>query len=713
MRSMRVSIAAMMFLATAACTAQSPYAPLPTPGLQPLENPQLAARPITGSSSNTPLYRELDLLRRGGFFEAPEARVSLKIVSKNGVLPSHVEAQEYTLIVNGTSRIGRLQAPKKAPDVVAPLVLLVFPPNQPLVHSIGVREATRYFASQPTEVLPWRVGIFDANGKLTPFTNGRSQLLLNLDFVNHAVEPFQYTGNGSMTGSRPTDGSWLVKAEDAVSLMQRFDGPKVVLAMNPLAESMYGLNDQMFAHDGPEALVDVAKHVGAHIYIANVGGPEAFVPGGGAGEDRPAQVNLPSTNSGPLLGTVPSMNMTFDPRLGTALANSAARASLMMQTADATLGGFSNSLDKLAAQIHRDLDETYSLKFDMTAADRDHGIPSVEVKFADRNLRVSIMEVSPVGTSSEADREAVSRVLVDKVRKATLKPVSSTEFRITQHVDYFPLRSGLEPLLPMSALVEWTGAGRGPARLSVVESVDDLNLSTAVMERAVQVRWDGHHVSWERDGSLHPGQYLWRIAVHDGNGAVLASEEQKISVSLPRESGVEVSSLVVGKSCREQVGSVDGLRKRTTDNHDDVQPLPQIDPMRAVDCRIKPEASDNFVSTDRLHAFVRIYPSKKIDKQKPESWTATFTLRSKTTPIATEKETPFRVDSGSGYLAYVEMSLDTPGMDPGQYTLDVVMRGPGIRKELKESRSISIQPPVSSHETDAAGDARKSTELRP
>jgi hypothetical protein len=710
MRSMRISIATMAFLAAMARAQQSPYPQLPTPDSSPLENPQLAARPAVGSSSNTPLYRELDLLRRGGFFEAPEARVSLKIIGKDGVLPTHVEAEEYTLIVNGTPRIGRLQAPKKSPDVVSPLVLLVFPPNQPVVHSIGVREATKYFASQPTEVLPWRVGIFDSNGKLTPFTNGRSQLLLNLDFVSHSVEPFQYTGGGSMVGGRPLDGSWLVKAEDAVSLMQRFDGPKVVLAMNPLAESMYGLNDQMFAHDGPEALIDVAKHVGAHIYVANVGGPEAFVPGGGAAEHRPAQVNVPSSSGGPQLGTAPSMHMQFDPQLSNALANSAARTSLMMQTAESTLGGFSNSLDDLAAQIHRDLDETYSLYFDMTPADRDHGVPSVEVKFADHNIRGSIMEVSPVGMSSEANHEAVSKVLVDKVRKATIKPVSSPDFRIMQHVDYFPLHSGLEPLLPMSALVEWTGVGRGPARLSVVESVDDVNLSTPLLERAAQVRWDGHHVSWERDGSLHPGQYLWRIAVHDGNGTVFASAEQKINVSLPRETGVEVSSLVVGKSCHEQVGSVDGLRRRTTDDHVDAQkPVSQIDPMRAVDCRIRPEASDKFASTDRLRAFVRIYPSEKIDKHKPESWTAKFTLWSKTNPVATEKEIPFRVDSGSGYVAYVEMSLDTPGMAPGQYTLDVVTRGPGIRKELKESRSISIQEPVSNHEADAARDARKTT----
>jgi hypothetical protein len=46
-------------------------------------------------------------------------------------------------------------------------------------------------------------------------------------------------------------------------------------------------------------------------------------------------------------------------------------------------------------------------------------------------------------------------------------------------------------------------------------------------------------------------------------------------------------------------------------------------------------------------------------------------------------------------------------MPPGQYTLDVVMRGPGIRKELKESSSISIQPSVAPQEKSAAAEIRK------
>jgi hypothetical protein len=299
----------------------------------------------------------------------------------------------------------------------------------------------------------------------------------------------------------------------------------------------------------------------------------------------------------------------------------------------------------------------------------------------------------PSDSSSEVRPEIISKALIEKVRRGAELRVTSPELLITQHVDYFPMGLELQPVLPMTTLIEWTGADRGPERLSVFESVEDLNLSTAVMERALEVKWDGHSLSWERNGDLNPGQYLWRVTVHDGDGTVFASAEKKIVVDGPQQAAIEASSLIIGKSCEEQGPSVDGLRRRTKNNPSkDDQTHSQIDPMRAVGCRIKPEASDRFVSTDRLHAFVRIYPSKKFAKHRPESWTAKFILRSKNDPVATEKEIPFRVDSASGYLAYAEISLDTPGMNPGNYTLEVVMHGPGIRAELDRSRSISIQP---------------------
>ena len=459
--------------------------------------------------------------------------------------------------------------------------------------------------------------------------------------------------------------------------------------MNPIAGSIYGDNDLVFAHNGPESLTEVAQHIGAHIYIANVGGPEVLIPGGSAAQSHPAQVN--GAGSTPTMGSNPSFNMQVDPRQTAALNYFAYRTSTMMRTAADTLGGFSNSLKDLAGQIHQDLDENYSLDFNLTAADRDKGIPSVEIRLANHDLRLAILDIVPIGSARELDRETVSKELVEKIKQATRKPVTSTDFAIHHHIDYFPLGAGLTPVLPMSGLIEWTGQGKAPGHLSVAESVEDLGLSTTLLEHDLHVNWNGHSMTWERDGYLLPGHYVWRIAIHDAQGNVFASAEEKLTVEFPRQVSIATSSLIVGKACREAVESVSGMRRRSPGTaNDETETRFQIDPMHAADCRLKAESLSNFAPTDTLHAFVRIYPSEKLEKNKPESWTAKFVLRSQAGSIETEQEMPFTVDSGSGYLAYVEIPLNRSPINPGLYTLNVQMRGPGIRHDLHESRTISI-----------------------
>ena len=655
-----------------------------TPGSLLRQNLQQQA-----AGSNPTLYHELDLLRRDGFTAASSATVSLRVLNRDGFTPPDLPPADFALTVNGKPRDFRLHAPGTQTKVVPPLVLLVFPPNDPVVHNIGVREAVRYFSQQPAELLPWRVGIFDSNGKMTPFTNGRAQLLAFLDEVAHTKEPFEYASDPTMPRELRFEGSWLTEAQLAIGTMQRYEGPKVILAMNPVAGSFYGLNDQMLAHTGPEDLTGVAQRIGAHIYIGNVGGPEAFVPGGDAAADQPGQINGTSIGTGPQLGTVPSYHMQFDPSYVAALSNSAYRTSQMMRTADATYGGFANSLSDLARQIHRDLDGGYALDFDMTPEDQDHGVPDVEVRLARRDLHVAILDVIPVGVSTDIERSMDQRQISALLAKAASTPIASPEFRITQRADYFPLRDGLEPVLPMSAVIQWIGHGRGPLVLSVAERVKDANLETVLLERELRVHWDGRSLSWERDGQLRPGHYLWDIAVHDGQGNIYAYSKRKVDVAFPH-TGVEASSLILGKSCRTDSVDTSGLQHRAPPGVKE-QPHLAVDPMRTGNCRIKPDTLGSFAATDTVHAFVRIYPPENIDKGKPEKWTAKFVLRSQSGAIETAQEIPFTLDSGSGYLASVEMPLSAAGVTSGPHTLDVEMRGPGIHKDLKESRPITIQ----------------------
>jgi hypothetical protein len=665
---------------------QASQTPLPSPSFQ-----QRPAVPV-----NSPLYQDMDLLRRRGFAAAEEASVSLRVVDKQGVTPANLQVSDFTLIVNGTRREARLHAPGSGSTAIPPVVLLVFPPNQPAVHYIAVKQATQYFSQQPTEMLPWKVGLFDSNGKLLPFTNGRSQLLAYLDVVDHTTEPFQYSSDAGLPARFRWEGSWLTRVNEAIGLMQSYEGPKVILAMNPLSESTYGLNDQILAHDGPEDLTPAAQRIGAHVYIANVGGPDTLVPLGDAAEDQAAQRNTPGD---PVLGSTPSYHMQVDPRETAALNGFAYRTSEMMQTAAATLGGFANSLNDLAAQIHHDLDGNYSLDFDLTPEDRDRGIPDVGVKIAPHdpnlaNLKVAILDIVPIGVTAESARALSSQQITDLLARAAKHPVLSPDFHITQRVDYFPVRGGLEPVLPMSSVVEWTGMGRGPSQLSIAESVEDTTLSNTVLQREINVHWNGHSLTWERDGQLRPGDYVWRIAVHDGSGKILSSAEEKIDVAYPRQSSMEMSSLVLGKSCRKDSESATGLQRRPTAGSDDKEKAhPLIDPMRADGCRLQPEATSRFTSTDTLRAFVRIYPDEKLEKRHRENWTAEFVLRSKSGTVETDRAIPFAVDSGSGYLAAIELPLDTRGISAGLHTLDVAIHGSGAHGDLKRSRQLWIAGP--------------------
>ncbi len=152
-----------------------------------------------------------------------------------------------------------------------------------------------------------------------------------------------------------------------------------------------------------------------------------------------------------------------------------------------------------------------------------------------------------------------------------------------------------------------------------------------------------------------------------------------------------VSSLVLGKSCREGEPS-SGLQKRPAKGDSDQGHTHfMIDPLHAADCRVRPEATDRFVTSDTMHAFVRIYPDAKLEKHRPESWTAKFVLRSTTSGLVElERDIPFTTDSGSGYLALLETPLSAPAITTGPHTLDVQMRGPGMHSNLNASRAISI-----------------------
>jgi hypothetical protein len=210
----------------------------------------------------------------------------------------------------------------------------------------------------------------------------------------------------------------------------------------------------------------------------------------------------------------------------------------------------------------------------------------------------------------------------------------------------------------------------------------------------VQAGWNGRFITWERDGHLHPGHYVWRVAIHDDQGKVYSAVEQKVNIENPRGAAIMASSLIIGNSCWKSVSAADGMRQRSeVSAKDEEQVHFAIDPMKAGDCRVRPVSPERLTSADLLRTFVRLYPAEKLRKKDAaESWAAVFVLRSETGAVEARRETKFVADGGSGYLAFVEMPLGGDGVQAGPHTLEVEMRGPGIHGALKQSRQISIAP---------------------
>src|SRR5277367_2174265 len=62
-------------------------------------DPHLQVQQAAQTSSDSPKYRELDLLRRNGFSVAWEAAVSLRVFDKSGITPRNLQGTDFTLIV--------------------------------------------------------------------------------------------------------------------------------------------------------------------------------------------------------------------------------------------------------------------------------------------------------------------------------------------------------------------------------------------------------------------------------------------------------------------------------------------------------------------------------------------------------------------------------------------------------------------------------------
>lgn len=606
-----------------------------------------------------PLYSDENLLPQTTSQLSPTMLLPVFVRTRDGAAPRAFTSRDFVLLVGGRIAKAKVMRPwdeegKSRKDAEVTQLLLVLPPNQPLLHNMATEDAIRYFSKQRADGhgrLPWDVSLFDSNGRQTEFTRKKAVLLAELESVRKTIEPLE--------SNTDRGGNWLDDARHAIYRMQVLSGRRIVVAFNPQPDPGYGLLEFSLMQTDPSGLVGAAERAGAQLYIANSTGPEMWPT-------------------------------AFASWFGTQISN-------MSQTSQLTGAGYANSLKDLFVQIIAERDMSYVLKFKLNPQELDHTSLAIRLNITNRNLTGVALQPFPAPSSLPVAETSMHERVPRSMKNALNQRISSSELQIAQHVDYFPVRKGTRAILPFSCALIWTGQEAAPHRLKVVERVEQADSGFVALARQLTLSWNGRFASWERDDHLLPGKYKWKVAVADGDGKVIASSILETRVPLPSDAPVQLSTIVTGVNCRhfvqDNTQSMASLRGRsvnpkiTSEGPADVG----MDPMLENACLLEPNPTIFYSKQDTLRALVRVYLTDKVDKGGLDIWKTKFDLINEAGQIEVEQRTTLSVDSAPGYLAAIQLPLGGKAITTGLHFLRFELRGPHVKQPLIRSTGIMIR----------------------
>jgi hypothetical protein len=643
-----------------------------------------------------PPYTDLDLAPYLSRRAARIMTVQVHVRTHGGAPVPNLTASDFHLLANGKPREVRILSPlpddptsvtslqsattralSTKPANANAVVLIILPPNQVRVRLLMLKDAIEAFSTRAADAegnLAWSISIYD--GAQTPYMRRKSDVLAALELARKATPRILMDG-GLARASGSSGQRWLSEANRAIFGMRGLSPNRIVVLGNPddnifrdaTSASQIGpvASDIHFGelYPDPRMFLFTAGSVGAQLFIANSGGPS-----------------------------------TADD-LG-ALLNAAANTSNMMVAASESGGGYSNSFKDLSTQIDNSLLSSYLLEFHLSPDEIDAGPPTISVTVRDPHLIATADSPRPA-PDAVAIEEASLKPISQAIIRSLAKPVASPALAIHQRVDYFPIRKGLAAILPMTCTIEWTANTPPPASLDVIESIEHAETGVPVLNRRLNVKWNGHAFSWERDGQLMPGTYIWRVAAGDPDGQTIASAVFHTRLNPPSSEVINLSTMVAGKSCRNQHQVAPEptqresiaeplLKRRSGIRPAGSAPPPAFDPMFENGCRIEPEPTTHYSAADILRSFVRIYIDEGIDKGKLQAWSAKFVLHAADGKVETEYAAPLVADSQPGYLAALELPLVADGVAAGAHTLTFELRGPHIHAPLTRSIPLVIDP---------------------
>jgi hypothetical protein len=259
-------------------------------------------------------------------------------------------------------------------------------------------------------------------------------------------------------------------------------------------------------------------------------------------------------------------------------------------------------------------------------------------------------------------------------------PDGFSPLQLATQLAYFPHPDGKTGTQIATTEFLWTKATPPPTQLEAALQLEQTSSGYILNTTVGHLQWSSPQPVWNTALDLGPGGYTLRVAAADATGKITAATDTSFTVEPATGDDVQISSLVLGKSCvfAPQPPPVAG---QVT-----------IDYLRAGNCDLQPDASHSYSPQDIVWTLVRITPTGKLASRPSKDWKGSFVLIDANGSRLAEEPVHWLPAEDGSLVATTAFPLDNPKLKlaNGDYAVVFSLKGPGIESDYGEDASFSV-----------------------
>jgi hypothetical protein len=542
---------------------------------------------------------------------------------------------DLSLTIDGQSRTFQLSRPwsedinpKTGQPQDRPNLLIILPLGVPLKRRELLEKTIADLSQQPE--LDWNISLLDDSGNQTPYVRGLKTAIAELKTI---------------VAKKSDDvdlADWRATAALAISSMRDLPGRRVVLTLGDIFHEVILQSGELpyeaFQIDDVEI---AARNAGAVVYAAESSSEIERLRG------------LSPYYS--LVGAGPWLLLTKD---------------------DHPAGWLTGSIGETIDTIRHNGMGVYQIDLHLDANQMDGELHAVSVTPHTAQIILDAPTYYVAPRLARVRQLAALSPALRQALKVTPAAGSSPLELVTQLV-YFPHPDGKTGTQIATTGFFWDKASPPPAKLNTALELEQTSSGFVLNTTVGELQWSSDLPVWNTALDVGPGAYMLRVAAADASAKVVAGVGTSFTVEPAGEDVVMISSVVLGKSCVFIAQS----------------PVPNtVDYLRAGNCELRPDPTDQYSPQDVVWTLVRITPTGKLAGRPSKDWKGSFMLVDSTGSKLAEMPVRWLTAEDGSYVATTAFPLENPKLKlvDGEYTIVFRLKGPGIERDYGEDAPFAV-----------------------